>query len=233
MTQRVLVIDDEPGVTDLLAYNLQKAHFEVLIAADGRAGLDLALTSQPDLVVLDLMLPLLDGLDVCRAIRQVSQVPIIMLTARDDEIDRVVGLELGADDYLCKPFGMRELLARIRALLRRSQLALPTATGEPALHGPGGLTLERGRREARVDGQLLELSRLEFDLLSTLLLQRGQVFTREQLLEQVWGYDFPGDDRAVDSAVKRLRAKLRAARPEADCILAVRGIGYKLSQEAE
>jgi DNA-binding response OmpR family regulator len=227
---RILVVDDEPAVTDLLAYNLRKAHYDVLIAADGRTALRLARESAPDLVLLDLMLPEVDGLDVCRELRRASQVPIIMLTARGEEVDRVVGLELGADDYVVKPFSVRELMARVKAVLRRGAPAAPAGQAAPAapLAGPGGLRLDVERREASVGEVQLDLSRLEFDLLHTLLAHAGRVLTREQLLEQVWGYDYPGDTRAVDSVVKRLRAKLRAGDPRADCIAAVRGVGYKL-----
>jgi len=230
---RILVVDDEPAVTDLLAYNLRKAHYEVLVAADGRQALRLAQEGAPDLILLDLMLPEVDGLDVCRELRRASRVPIIMLTARGEEVDRVVGLELGADDYVCKPFSVRELLARIKAVLRRASSAPDEAESSTSLSGPGGLRLDVERREVLVQAMRLVLSRLEFDLLHTLLVHAGRVLSREQLLEQVWGYDYPGDTRAVDSVVKRLRAKLRAADPQADCIVAVRGVGYKLRQDDE
>jgi len=235
MTQRILVVDDEPAVTDLLAYNLRKAHYDVLVASDGREALHQAREGAPDLIVLDLMLPGIDGLDVCRELRRTSAVPIIMLTARGEEVDRVVGLELGADDYLTKPFSMRELLARIKAVLRRAPTAAQAVPGAPEeiLRGPGALRVDVARREAQVGDASLELTQLEFDLLHTLLVEAGRVLTREQLLEQVWGYDYPGDARAVDSVVKRLRAKLRAAAAEADCIEAVRGVGYKLAREEQ
>jgi DNA-binding response OmpR family regulator len=175
------------------------------------------------------MLPEIDGLDVCREIRRKSDVPIIILTAQGEEIDRVVGLELGADDYICKPFSVRELLARIKAVLRRAA-ALPSSP-DTAISGPGQLWLDIERREARVLNNLLELSKLEFDLLHLLVTYPGRVFTREDLLEQVWGYDYAGDTRAVDSSIKRLRTKLRATDPPADFIVAVRGIGYKFRQD--
>jgi two-component system alkaline phosphatase synthesis response regulator PhoP len=229
MAARILVVDDEPSVTDLLAYNLRKAHYDVLIAADGRQALKLAGEANPDLILLDLMLPEIDGLDVCRELRKTSRIPIIMITARGEEIDRVVGLELGADDYISKPFSVRELLARIKAVLRRAQPdndAPPPAT---ILHGPAGLELDVECRAASVGAAELELTRLEFDLLHHLLSNAGRVLPRERLLEQVWGYDFAGDTRAVDSAIKRLRAKLRFASPQADAIEAVRGVGYRLN----
>jgi two-component system, OmpR family, alkaline phosphatase synthesis response regulator PhoP len=221
----ILVVDDEQAVRDLLVYNLKKAHYEVLTASDGRQALDMARQAQLDLVLLDLMLPEVDGLDVCRALRRDSKLPVIMITARGEEVDRVVGLELGADDYVVKPFSVRELMARVKAVLRRSQPDLDAA-GQ-VLHGAGGLLADTGSREAQVGAHALELTRLEFDLLAILLLNAGRVLTRERLLEQVWGFDFAGDTRAVDSAIKRLRAELRAVDPEADGIESVRGVGYK------
>ncbi len=222
---RILVVDDEQAVRDLIVYALKKAHYEVLTAADGRRALELAAREAPDLILLDLMLPEVDGLDVCRELRRTSRIPVIMITARGEEVDRVVGLELGADDYMVKPFSLRELVARIKAVLRRAQ---PEAqTGAKVLTGSGGLRLEVEERAAWVGEQPLELTRLEFDLLAALLRAAGRVLTRERLLEQVWGYDFAGDTRAVDSAVKRLRSVLRIANISADGIESVRGVGYK------
>jgi DNA-binding response OmpR family regulator len=225
---KILVVDDEPAVTDLLAYNLRKSGYEPLVAADGREALRLARHANPDLILLDLMLPELDGLDVCRELRKTSTVPIIMITARGEEIDRVVGLELGADDYVSKPFSVRELLARIKAVLRR---AAQTTKEHPdtSLQGKAGLLLDMDSRYASVEGFPLELTRLEFDILHLLLSNAGRVLTRERLLEQAWGYDYVGDTRAVDSAIKRLRAKLRALSPDADSIEAVRGVGYRIN----
>ena len=228
MSPCILVVDDEPAVTDLLAYNLRKAHYDVLVAADGREALRLARDPQPDLILLDLMIPEVDGLDVCRELRKTSAVPIIMITARGEETDRVVGLELGADDYVCKPFSVRELMARIKAVLRRAVPGEPDEAGTSILQGPGGLRLDIERRTAAVNETVLDLTRLEFDLLHRLLANAGRVLTRERLLEQVWNFDFIGDTRAVDSAVKRLRAKLRLGAPEADAVEAVRGVGYRI-----
>jgi two-component system alkaline phosphatase synthesis response regulator PhoP len=223
MSHRILVVDDEPSVTDLLAYNLRKALYEVQVAADGRAALRLAGEFQPNLILLDLMIPEVDGLDVCRELRKSSEVPIIMITALGEETDRVVGLELGADDYVTKPFSIRELMARIKAVLRRAE----TKTAE-IISGAGGLRMDVDGRTITVADSPIDLTRLEFDLLHRLLINRGRVLTRERLLEQAWGYAYVGDTRAVDSAVKRLRAKLRAAAPEADCIESVRGLGYRI-----
>jgi len=233
MSPKILVVDDEPAVTNLLAYNLRKASYDVLTAANGRQALEQARQSQPDLILLDLMLPEIDGLDVCRELRKTSDVPIIMITARSEEIDRVVGLELGADDYVPKPFSVRELLARIKAVLRRAAQPAPQPV-EPAniLRGPGGLCLEAESHLVKVAETVLPLTRLEFDLLELLMTNSGRVLTRERLLEQAWGYDFVGDTRAVDSAIKRLRAKLRAAAPKADAIESVRGIGYRFETKA-
>jgi DNA-binding response OmpR family regulator len=231
MTHRILVVDDEPSVADLLAYNLRKSHYDVLTAADGRTALRLAADSQPDLILLDLMLPEVDGLDVCRALRRTSRVPVIMITARGEELDRVLGLEIGADDYVTKPFSVRELLARIKAVLRRVPPVEPDGSQGAAseiLHGPGDLVMDVDRRTVTVRGAGIELTRLEFDLLHRLLLNAGRVLTRERLLEQAWGYEYVGDTRAVDSAVKRLRARLRLAAPDADVIEAVRGVGYRI-----
>lgn len=228
MSQRILVVDDEPAVTDLLAYNLRKAHYDVLTAADGRSALLLAQQSQPDLILLDLMIPEIDGLDVCRELRRTSGVPIIMITARGEEIDRVVGLEIGADDYVSKPFSVRELMARVKAVLRRAHSDTAKKETSTYLHGPGGLVMDVERRIVAVADAPLELTRLEFDLLHRLLVNSGRVLTRERLLEQAWGYEYVGDTRAVDSAVKRLRTKLREASSEADCIESVRGVGYRI-----
>lgn len=227
MSQRILIVDDEPAVTDLLAYNLRKAHYEVIVAQDGAGALRLTRETAPDLILLDLMLPVIDGLDVCRELRKTSGVPIIMITARGEEIDRVLGLELGADDYLTKPFSVRELMARIKAVLRRTGVGDSQDTAINILHGPGGLQMDVDAHRVHIEGKPLSLTRLEFELLRHLLLQPGRVVTREQLLNQAWGYDFTGDTRAVDSAIKRLRAKLRAASLSADAIEAVRGVGYR------
>ena len=230
MPVSILVVDDEPAVTDLLAYNLRKAGYEPVLAADGSEALRLARQAKPDLILLDLMIPEVDGLDVCRELRKTSAVPIIMLTARGEEIDRVVGLELGADDYVSKPFSVRELLARIKAVLRRAQPVEPIEESSAILRGKGGLELNAETRIVTVNNNALSLTRLEFDLLNLFLSNAGRVLTRERLLAQAWGYDFVGDTRAVDSAIKRLRAKLREASPESDNIEAVRGIGYRFTK---
>ncbi len=256
MAVKILVVDDEPAVTDLLVYNLRRNGYEPSVASDGHTALSLARQSTPDLVLLDLMIPGLDGLEVCRELRKTSRVPIIMVTALGEEVDRVVGLELGADDYICKPFSVRELLARIKAVLRRNstgdqypltpEFETPVSESAPAkpartnpaagippeaqlsvVTGKCGLRLDPESRQARVEDKTLDLTRLEFDLLYLLLANAGRVLSRERLLEMAWGYEFPGDTRAVDSAIKRLRARLRSANPQASAIETVRGIGYR------
>ncbi len=226
LAARILVVDDEPPIVDVLVYNLRRANYEVVVARDGEEALVAARRDKPDLIVLDLMLPRLDGLEVCRALRRDQDVPIIMLTARDSEVDRVVGLELGADDYVVKPFSVRELMARIKTVLRRSMA--PSAAPQGAALHAGSLAVDPASREARWGDTQLELTTLEFDLLLVLVRHAGQVLSREQLVQQVWGYDYFGDLRAVDAAVKRLRSRLRRAAPEAEVIETVRGVGYKL-----
>jgi len=228
MSLKILVVDDETAVTDLIGYNLRKAHYHVLTAHDGETALQLAVESAPDLVLLDLMIPKVDGLDVCRELRKTSDVPIIMITARGEEADRVIGLELGADDYVCKPFSMRELLARIKAVLRRNQSPSSENRESAILSGLYDLQLVEDSRTVSIGGNPLNLTRLEFDLMQYLLMNAGRVLSREQLLSQAWGYDFVGGTRAVDSAVKRLRAKIRKYLPEIEIIETVRGIGYRL-----
>ena len=230
MVQRILIVDDEQSIVDLLTYNLQRNGYEVVVARDGRQALRLAQSKQPDLIILDLMLPGLDGLDVCRVLRRDSAIPIIMLTAREEEVDRVVGLELGADDYVTKPFSVRELMARVKAVLRRTAPAPSTEAGTTAVNRVGPLEMDALSHEAWHSGTPLPLTHLEFELLAALARHAGQVLSRSQLLDQVWGYDYYGDARAVDSAIKRLRAKLRAAGSDPDLITTVRGVGYRLER---
>jgi DNA-binding response OmpR family regulator len=228
MSARILIVDDEPPIVDVLAYNLQRENYQVVIARDGEEALAQARREQPDLVILDLMLPKLDGIEVCKALRRERDVPIIMLTARDGEIDRVVGLELGADDYVVKPFSVRELMARVKNVLRRTRTTpQPPGSGQEVIHA-GPLRLDVARHQVWWGQVELELTALEFDLLYTLARHVGQLLSREQLLAQVWGYDYYGDLRVVDAAVKRLRAKVRAAAPDTEAITTVRGVGYKL-----
>jgi DNA-binding response OmpR family regulator len=227
MNYTILVVDDEPAIVDVLTYNLEKDHYRVIVARDGIDALEQARREKPDLIILDLMLPGMDGLEVCRALRREGELPIIMLTARDEEIDRVVGLELGADDYVVKPFSVRELMARIKTVLRRTNADFKTPDQKLKLNF---LTLDPERHEVNWGESQIELSALEFELLHTFMRHNGQVLTREQLLNLVWGYDYTGDLRVVDTTVKRLRSKLRSQDPEAgDLLVTVRGVGYKLT----
>ena len=228
-TPRILVVDDEPGIVDVLTFSLDEAGFQTLVATDGPTALRMALTASPSLVLLDVMLPGLDGLAVCRQIRAVSDVPIILLTARGGEADRIAGLELHADDYVVKPFSVHELIARIRTILRRSAPGQPLASrGSDTSINVGRLRLNLETFEARWGTELVGLSRLQFDLLTTLARRPKMVFTREQLLEQVWGTDFTDDVRTVDSMIKRLRSRLRDAGAPPDLIVSRRDLGYCL-----
>ncbi|TAK01481.1 MAG: response regulator transcription factor [Chloroflexota bacterium] len=243
MDARVLVVEDDPSIREVTALGLRAAGFEVDTAADGVLALERWRASPPDLVLLDVMLPRLDGLEVCRAIRRESMVPIVMLTARSDTIDVVVGLESGADDYLRKPFEMPELVARVRAALRRHGHdgragAVGAVAAGAGASGPGDdfirlgpLGIDPGGRTVERDGREIELTRTEFDLLVVLARRPGQVFTRELLLDRIWGYDYLGDSRLVDVAVGRLRAKVEADPGAPTLILTVRGAGYKAARE--
>jgi DNA-binding response OmpR family regulator len=225
---KILVVDDEQSIVDMLTYNLVKAGHQPIVARDGEQALRLARAERPDLVILDLMLPGLDGLDVCREIRKESSLPIIILTAKDEEIDRVVGLELGADDYVVKPFSVRELMARAKSVLRRAQ---PRPAESVQVLQVCDLRLDIARREASWRSTPFELTAIQFELLRVLMATPGRVFSREELLDQVWGYDYYGDTRTVDSAVKRLRARLREVAPDAELIVTVRDAGYKLNDD--
>ena len=224
VAQRVLVVDDEPMVRDVLARYLEQEGFEVSEAADGRSALERIAEHDPDLVVLDLMLPEIDGYEVLRHLRASSPTPVIMLTARGEETDRIVGLELGADDYITKPFSPREVVARVRAVLRRTTEAGP-ATEEMLVFDD--LTIDRGRREVLVDGQVVATTRKEFDLLAYLAASPGRTFTRTQLLEEVWDFAWDGDSATVTVHIRRLREKVETDPSEPRRILTVWGVGYR------
>jgi DNA-binding response OmpR family regulator len=223
----VLVVDDEPKIVQLARDYLEHAGFAVVTAGDGRAALAAIRTRRPDLVVLDLALPELDGLDVTRAIRSDSNLPIVMLTARDDELDKLLGLELGADDYITKPFSPRELVARVRAVLRRSDRAR-----EPSdVIRASGVTLDVARMRVEVDGRPIELTPTEFQILATLAREPGRIFTRSQLLDAVHGVAFESYERAIDTHVKNIRRKLEPDPREPRHVLTVYGVGYRFSDE--
>lgn len=230
MDAHILLVEDDPSIREVTALGLRAAGFTVTSAADGLEGLERWRTDAPDLVLLDVMLPRVDGLEVCRAIRRETTIPIVMLTARADTIDVVVGLESGADDYVRKPFEMPELVARLRAALRRrGRDADPAAEHVIAL---GPLRVDLAGRTVERDGREVPLTRTEFDLLADLASRPGQVFTRDVLLDHVWGYDYLGDSRLVDVAIGRLRAKVEADPAEPVLILTVRGAGYKAARTA-
>ena len=228
MPNTVLVVEDEPNLLAALEYTLEQEGYEVLTAIDGESGLHLARTREPDVLILDVMLPSLDGFEICRIIRRESSIPILMLTARGEEVDRVVGLELGADDYVTKPFSMRELLARIRSLLRRT--STPTSTGlqnESEMLRSGDLIIDLASHSATLEDKPLEMKPREFSLLSLLAANRGRAFTRDQILERLWGHDYIGDSRTVDVHVRWLREKIEPEPSRPKRIVTIRGVGYR------
>ncbi len=224
MGKKVLIVDDEKNIVDILRFNLVKEGFETIEAYDGELGYEMAMSEKPDLILLDIMLPKMDGFTVCRKLRQTSNTPVLMLTAREEEVDKVLGLELGADDYITKPFSTRELMARVKANLRR------TSSEEYKQNGNileiGTLLIDMDRYEVKREDKPLELTLREFELVKFLALQPGQIFTRENLLEKVWGYEYYGDVRTVDVTVRRLREKLEKDPAEPEYIMTKRGVGY-------
>ena len=227
---RILVVDDEPHIVELVRYNLSQEGFAVDVAYDGHDALEKARLSPPDLVILDLMLPYVDGLEVCRHLRRQGAVPILMLTAKDSEHDRVLGLESGADDYVTKPFSPRELVARVRAILRRTGRDDARVADAPLMSGR--LALDAVTHEVRLGDRPIELTAKEFDLLRLLMGHPNQVFTRDFLLEHIWGYEYFGSTRTVDMHISRLREKIEDDPNTPTFIVTVRGVGYKLKRDA-
>jgi two-component system, OmpR family, response regulator len=228
MENKVLVVEDDPNLLATLRYNLKKEGYSVVTASDGEQALEVARREWPGLIILDIMLPKLNGFEVCRILRKEMTVPILMLTAKADETDKIVGLEIGADDYMTKPFSIRELLARVHAMFRRARMAEPTGPAGPAPIKIDKLEIDTARHRASISGSLLDLSPKEFDLLTFLARNKGLVFSREQLLEKVWGYDYAGDTRTVDVHVRWLRQKIESDPGQPRRIVTVRGAGYKL-----
>ncbi|MDO4482314.1 MAG: response regulator [Bacillota bacterium] len=224
--KRVLIIEDEVSISDIIKFNLLKEGYEIETAYNGEEGLKKALNLNFDLILLDIMLPQMDGFQVCRKVRESSNVPIIMLTAKEEEVDKVLGLELGADDYITKPFGMRELIARIKANIRRTEFTSDSSDSNSKITNYGNLTIDMTKYEARKNEKPLELTLREFELLKYLAEQENQVFSREQLLEEVWGYEYYGDIRTVDVTIRRLREKVEDDPGEPKYIMTKRGIGY-------
>ncbi|MFO7152022.1 MAG: response regulator YycF [Bacillota bacterium] len=228
MGQKILVVDDEKPIVDILKYNLIKEGYEVVAAYDGEEAIEVAFSQNPDLVLLDIMLPKMDGFSVCKKLREKLLCPIIMLTAKGEEVDKVLGLELGADDYVTKPFSMRELMARIKANLRRLSLSSPAE--ERKVIKAKDLEIDLSSFQVKKGGRAVELTLREFELLKFLALQPGQVFSRQKLLEDVWGYEYYGDIRTVDVTVRRLREKIEDDPSNPTYILTKRGVGYYFSK---
>ena len=239
----ILIVDDEKPIVDILVYNLQKEGYDTLEARDGEEGVRIALDKKPDLILLDIMLPKMDGLAVCKRIRHSLNVPILMLSAKDEEIDKILGLELGADDYVTKPFSVRELMARVKANLRK----LDIANENMAIEQPkqqqqevntniievGDLSLDLDKFEVRARGRIIDLTLREFEVLKYLAKQPGQVITREILLEKVWGYEYYGDIRTVDVTVRRIREKIEVDTSNPKILVTKRGVGYYISTNKE
>lgn len=228
MERTILIIEDEQNISDILTFSLGKEGYKTIAALDGIQGLEMALSENPDLILLDVMLPGMDGFEVCKKVRETSQVPIIMLTAREDEVDKVLGLELGADDYITKPYSMRELTARVKANLRRSSVQIQPEN-EPENQdtiNSGELSINVERYEVSKNGNIIDITLREFELLKFLAMQPDKIFSREKLLENVWGYEYYGDVRTVDVTVRRLREKIEDDPSMPKYIITKRGVGY-------
>ena len=225
---KILIVEDDQNLLATLKYNLLKESYDVITAIDGAQAIETARRERPELIVLDVMLPKLSGFEVCRILRKEMTVPILMLTAKTEEVDKIVGLEIGADDYMTKPFSMRELLARVRAMLRRAKMAEPEPSDEKTLLKINDLEIDPARHRASLKETVLNLTPKEFDLLVFLAKNKGFVFNREQLLEKVWGYDYAGDTRTVDVHIRWLRQKIETDPAHPRNLLTVRGAGYKL-----
>jgi len=225
---KILVVEDDPNLLSTLKYNLQKEGYGVATAADGAEAIETARREKPELIILDVMLPKMSGFDVCRILRREMIIPILMLTAKAEEVDKIVGLEIGADDYMTKPFSMRELIARVGAMLRRVRMAELSPTDEKTLLEINDLEIDIARHRASLGGATLDLTPKEFDLLAFLARNRGFVFSREQLLEKVWGYDYAGYTRTVDVHIRWLRQKIETDPKNPKRLVTIRGTGYKL-----
>lgn len=226
MKSKILVVDDERPIADIIKYNLEKEGYMVFIAEDGQQAIDSTYEHKPDLIILDIMLPVMDGFTVCKKIRENINTPIIMLTAKEEEVDKVLGLELGADDYMTKPFSFRELLARVKANIRRVNFLNNDAEANGQIIKSNNLIIDLNKYEIRKDDQIIELTLREFELLKYLALTPDQVFSRETLLEEVWGYEYYGDVRTVDVTVRRLREKIEDDPSNAKYVQTKRGVGY-------
>lgn len=231
MDRKILIVDDEKTIVDILKFNLEKEGFHTVEAYDGEDGVNKAFAENPDLILLDLMLPKMDGFEACRKIREKLSTPIIMLTAREEEVDKVLGLELGADDYITKPFSVRELMARIKANLRRISVEAPVDKEENMVIHSKDLLIDCDRYEVKKQGEVVDLTLREFELLKFLATQPARIFTRENLLEKVWGYEYYGDVRTVDVTVRRLREKIEDSPSTPTYIITKRGVGYYFNKD--
>ncbi|MCI8362104.1 MAG: response regulator transcription factor [Clostridia bacterium] len=234
----ILIVDDEKTIVDMLVYNLQKEGYNTLEAGDGEEGVRIALENKPNLVLLDIMLPKMDGLAVCKRIRQSLNIPILMISAKDEEIDKILGLELGADDYITKPFSVRELMARVKANLRKAEITAKAMENEANNKNSeansnvltvGNLSLDLSKFEVKVRGEVIDLTLREFEVIKYLANQPGQVVTRETLLEKVWGYEYYGDIRTVDVTVRRIREKIEKDTSNPKILITKRGVGYYIA----
>lgn len=236
--KKILIIDDEKTIVEILTFNLQKEGYEIIDAFDGEMGYQKAMSDNPDLILLDVMLPKMDGLTVCKKIRETSNVPIIMLTAKEDVVDKIIGLEIGADDYITKPYSTRELIARIKANLRKIDAIKSSSESKGSgnqnaatYYNFGIITIDFEKYEVKIDGNTVELTLREFELLKFLMLNRGQIFSREQLLEKVWGYDYYGDVRTVDVTIRRIREKIEKDSSSPEIIITKRSLGYAFNSD--
>ncbi|WP_352169689.1 response regulator YycF [Proteiniborus sp. MB09-C3] len=224
MNKRILIVEDEKPIADILSFNLKREGYDVIVAYDGQDAIDKTFSENPDLILLDVMLPKKDGFQVLKEIRQKLQIPVLMVTAKEEEVDKVLGLELGADDYITKPFSMRELVARVKANLRRTELSNQLTGSE--IIDIGDLVIDINKYEVRRNDKVIDLTQREYELLKFLATRAEQVFTREQLLEEVWGYEYYGDIRTVDVTIRRLREKVEEESGDYKYILTKRGVGY-------
>ena len=231
MAQKILVVDDERSIADILAFNLKKEGYEAIVANDGRAGLEKVFSEKPDLILLDVMMPEMDGFEVCKKVREKLNTPIIMLTARAEELDKVLGLELGADDYVTKPFSVRELMARVKANLRKKAAAEEEEKESGNVLTFKDIEIDLDKYEVRKRGEVLELTLREFELIKFLAMNKSQIFSRETLLEKVWDYEYYGDLRTVDVTVRRLREKLEDEPSKPDYVMTKRGVGYYFKKD--
>ena len=230
MSKKILIVDDEKNIVDILKFNLKKEGFDIVEAYDGEQAIEVAMSEKPDLILLDVMLPKMDGFTVCRKLRQLIATPILMLTAKEDEVDKVLGLELGADDYITKPFSQRELIARVKANIRRTSME-DIEGNKGNILKCGNLTIEIDRYEVKREDTVIELTLREFELVKFLAMHPGQIFSRENLLEKVWGYEYYGDVRTVDVTIRRVREKLEKDPSQCEYIMTKRGVGYFFSKQ--